>query len=302
MRGEIEKECFDIIVKKIFYTEKGICKDFDGKTYKDVSEKEFKFNWIFYVSDYLHDHSFGLLEEDRIEISEIFRKAKENPQSSEFPDFVFDKGFIEQFKITSSKTTSKGATQIREEKNFKQKVDSETKIIEEEWSKAPSNERVRSKYWDWQQPTHSYEFLVESFKSNWESHIKSLNNYTGNKEIGIFIVEYSEFALFMSEKIIVDWIDGMSAGDLIPEIKHFNYRLSRDKDLLDYVYTFKDKLKYVCFVHIEGVEIIKIESIPYLKKLMPYDYQVSPICVRGVSATHYVNIQNDMEENYNDKT
>ncbi len=291
MRGEIEKECFDIIVKKIFYTEKGICKDFDGKTYKDVSEKEFKNNWDFYVSDYLHDFSFGLLEDDRMEIAEIFRKATENPQSSEFPDFIFDKGYIEHFKITSSKTTNKGAQQIKEEKLFKQKVYSETKQIEEKWNETPSYDRVRSKYWDWQQPTHSYEFLVESFKNNWENHIKSLNNYTGNKEVGVFILDYREFALNMTEKVTCDWIDGMSAGDLLPKKKNFNYRLSRDKDLLDYVYTFKDKLKYVCFIHRQGVEIIKIKSIPYLKKLMPYDYEVSVMYVRGFSAIHNVSMK-----------
>ena len=106
----------------------------------------------------------------------------------------------------------------------------------------------------------------------------------------------------MIEKIAIDGIDGMSCGDLFPTLKECNYRLSRDKKLLDYVYTFKDKLKYVIFVHYQGIEIIKIENIPYFKKLMPYDYEVSAMFVRGFSAIHNISLKNNTEDNKNDET
>ena len=302
MRGEKEKKCLDFIISYIFYKDKNICKDFFGKTYKDVSDKTFKDNWVYYVSDYFHDYSFGLFENDEIEITDIFRKVKENKNSNDFPDFVFDKGFIEHFQITSSKTTNKGAKQIKEEKLFNKEVYAGTKKFIEECNEEPSFNKVRSKYWEFEPPKHSYEYLVESFKNNWENHIKSLNNYAGNKDFGIFVLDYREFALNMIEKIAIDGIDGMSCGDLFPTLKECNYRLSRDKKLLDYVYTFKDKLKYVIFVHYQGIEIIKIENIPYFKKLMPYDYEVSAMFVRGFSAIHNISLKNNTEDNKNDET
>ena len=47
---------------------------------------------------------FGLLENDIEEVINSLKKAKPNEKLSDFPDFIFDNGFIEHFKVTSSKT------------------------------------------------------------------------------------------------------------------------------------------------------------------------------------------------------
>ena len=240
-------------------------------------------NFISQEDDALINNSFGLLENERKEIIEIINESKPNPSSSEFPDFIFNDGFIEHFRVTSSKVTKKGSTHTKKESEFNRKVENETCKLMEEWDKNPSYDEVRSKTWELKNTQHSHEYLVESFKKNWEGHINSLRNYCDknkkNVSTGIFLVDYPEFALSMYEDIYKDWIDGMSFGDMRSPEKFKEYRLSRDKQLLGYIFDFKNLIKYVIFVNINRCEIIKIDKIPYLLNLLPWDYRISPMVV-----------------------
>ena len=126
-----------------------------------------------------------ILENERFEFADIIRTAKPNPSSSEFPDFIFDNGFIEHFQITSSQVTRKGATHARKESDFRRKVDTETEKLKTEWNITPSFDAVRSESWAFQNPAHSHEYLMDSFKQNWESHISSSKRFSDEKSIGI---------------------------------------------------------------------------------------------------------------------
>lgn len=94
------------------------------------------------------------------------------------------------------------------------------------------------------------------------------------------MIEYNESALGMTECVYTDWINGMSQGDMRKQEDFKNYRLSRDKKILNYIYQFKDKIKYVIYVYRDGFEIIRTDNIPYLLKLMPWDYMIYPMIVQ----------------------
>ena len=49
------------------------------------------------------------------------------------------------------------------------------------------------------------------------------------------MIEYTEFALAMTEQVYAKWKDGMSSGDMREEEKFKFYRLSRDKKLLNFI-------------------------------------------------------------------
>lgn len=291
MRGDQELKCLNIIKEAIF------CKDghpmenpFTHKTYLDVSNDEFKKKKIWFVNSDCYNSYFGLLESDRKEFEYIVFSSKPNSNLSLFPDFVFDNGFIEHFQITSSKTNRKGSVHKKEESAFVSKVKSETEKIKQEWNETPSFDEVCSKSWVHTNPVHTYEFLVDSFKNNWEHHLESCKKYTGSKEVGIFMIEYSEVALSMYENVYHDWINGMSKGDMRGQEKFHCYRLSRDKQLLNYIYQFRDNIKYVIFINCERFEVIRLENIPYLLKLMPWDYLIVPMCVNNVASLHNITI------------
>mgnify|MGYP006987514687 CR=1 FL=1 len=291
MRGDQELKCLNILKEAIFCKNGQPMKNpFTHKTYLDVSDDEFKNERTYFVNSDCRKSYFGLLERDRKEFENILRIAKANSNLSKFPDFVFDNGFIEHFQITSSQTNRKGSVHKKEESIFISKVESETEKIMQEWNETPSFDEVRSKSWAHTNPVHTYEFLVKSLKSNWKHHLESCKQYTGSKEIGIFMIEYSEFALAMCENVYHDWIDGMSHGDMREQEEFKEYRLSRDKNFLEYVYQFRDEIKYVIFINQERYEVIRTENIPYLIKLLPWDYIIYPMCVSNMESLYNITI------------
>ena len=82
----------------------------------------------------------------------------------------------------------------------------------------------------------------------------------------------------------------MSSGDMREEEKFKFYRLSRDKKLLNFIYQYKDKIKYVIFVYCNGFEIIRLENIPYLLDLMPWDYYIYPLIAWKVASVGNISV------------
>ena len=217
-------------------------------------------------------------------INDLLNNAKPNKEQSKFPDFIISNGFIEHFQITSSKTTSKGAEHIKKINNFKDEIVEERKKFEEQVNNINLNDSI---HFTMSFPEHKHEFLEKSFKNNWNNHIESYDKYDGEKEKGIFMIEYSDNALEMLENVYSDWINGMSCGDLRKGEHLNNYRLSRDKEILNYIYLYKEKIQYVIFVYGKKCEVIKTESIPYILKLMPWDYVIAPHMGAMVVASTY---------------
>lgn len=211
MRGELEQKCFNTVKGKI-------------------DESAF----------------FAITIEDERIVNNALQSAIPNPRMSEFPDFIFDNGFIEHFQVTSSATTRKGATMERE----KSKIDIEfEKRLEQAIQDLPKNQiTMQTVATDsfWHQ-THSYDNFVKSFKSNFEHHIKSLEKYQGNTTNGIFMIEYNDSALRMSKKYPQDLMTEVSYGDLFVR-ENPTYRLSRDIELLKYINEMCDLVPYVIFV------------------------------------------------------
>ncbi len=293
MRGEQELNCLSLLRKYMFYQNNQPRQDpFTGQTYLDVSDNEFRKLRLRFVNPECKQTYFGLLIEDRVEFENGLRKAQPNPEPSLFPDFVFENGFIEHFQITSSKETRKGATHTREESKLHRAVDDKMS----EWDKTPSFDEVRSECWSMLNPQHNYQFLIQSFQRNWESHYESYQKYTGPKQVGIFMIEYPELALAMRETTYDKWIEYMSNGDMRRAEKFKEYRLSRDKELLKYIYQFKDDIKYVVFKNCRRFEVICTQKIPYLLELLPWDYSIYPLYVTNVSTLYNISVPEEEGE------
>ena len=291
MRGEKERLCFEKIRIALFCKDGKLIPDPDGYSAFDVDDEAFLKETTLYCNSDFNKNYFGLLREDRSEFANIIRTARPNPSESEFPDFIFKNGFIEHFQITSSRVTCKGATHARKISDFQRKIKDETDTLEEKWNKEPCFDKVRSKSWTFQNPEHNHDFLMDSFKRNWEHHFESWKKYSGEKEIGIFLIEYPEIALAMCEAMYEDWISGMSQGDLHEQQSFKDFRLSRDKDLLKYMYKFKDEIKYVIFLNSVRCEVVCTENIPYLLRLMPWDYIIYPLQIFSTSTISCITVE-----------
>lgn len=302
MRGEQEKRCLSFVKNKMFYK---IGQMEQGSviywTDNDVANEELKNSKIWRVDSACYQSYFGLLEQDRNEFENILRKVQENPEASSFPDFIFEDGFIEHFQITSSYEGKKGSVHTKKEREFFSIVEKETKAIENEWKENPCLNQVRSKTWAFTNPEHSYDLLSKSFRKNWEHHLASFRKYMDSiqsKKVAIFMIEYPEYALAMYENIYCDWITGMAQGDMRKPEEFYEYRLSRDKELLEYVYQFKNEIKYVIFVNKNRFEVICTENIPYLIKLLSCDYVICPLyCATHIASVYSISVPTNSKEN-----
>ena len=180
-----------------------------------------------------------------------------------FPDFEFEGGFIEHFQVTSTvENKSEGGSEYkREMARFDARYKKEFAEFKE---KAPCGEaKVFSKYHP--QIDNSHDNLKASFKSNWEKHIESLNsNPKYAEQLSVFMVDYVvPMGLCMCE------FAPEGSGRTSPY-----YRLCWDKDLLEYVQTYKDFVQYIIFVTHNAVEVIPTNQIDKLLEDLPHPFEI----------------------------
>ena len=188
-----------------------------------------------------------------------------NDKPDEFPDFIFASGFIEHFQVTSAKETKKGDKHRISEFIFDKESQKEFEKKKQEflYSK-PFPGTFSSQALEMKSPEYSYDCFVESFKQNFEHHIRSLDKYDGDKTVGIFLIEHTGARITVVR-------NGSNAQI---------YKIEYDKELLSYINCFGDKLRYlICFWgdtqgDLKGemsCEIIEMSKIPELLKNVSQD-------------------------------
>lgn len=227
---------------------------------------------------------FGVPIEEVEQLSAQLAQALPNPQPNEFPDFHIQNGFVEHFQITSSHETSKGAAQQRESNTFRNKVNKEIEQNKESWEQ-DTETNYHEQSWMRDAPPHNHSNLIHSLQKNWQDHIKSFHKYQGNRKTSIFLLDYTDMLLHMSQKVPDNTPDDCQWGDLPKPQRSCIYRLSRDKDALQWIYDNCDDIQYVLFTNHQIAECIKVENIPFLIKWEPHGYH---IC--GGYGGHFISI------------
>lgn len=198
--------------------------------------------------------------EDRQKIACILKNAEPNSAPSEFPDFLFETGFIEQFQITASKETKKGALHRKEQERFYKEAEQRLQAMREELEQAPPANELTYEICKMKAPMYSYEMYEHSFHKNWQHHMDSLEKYTGCREVGVFLISYRG-PLFKT----------MRQGELLGF-----YHLHQDAGMLRYIEQYQDKLSYVVFEDGQNCEVIELEKIPALIEGVPCNIQFEP--------------------------
>ena len=217
----------------------------------------------------------GLTKQDFVTIESLISNVKDNDKSNQtvFPDFISDEGFIEHFRVTSGIAGSNGYKNMKDLKKADRTLDDEAHSLANSLA-GRKGIVAASKMVNVGRTGDSLENLHASLKQAFQNHIQSLELYKGAKHISCFMIE-SDDALFVRPQARTLWNNGNTSlllGDL-EAYKRVKYCLAYDADMLDYLYSFKDEIDYVIFVKSMnmGVEIIKVENIPYLKEIVPFD-------------------------------
>lgn len=192
----------------------------------------------------------------------FLNKATANPESSLFPDFLFDDGFIEHFQVSAANENKKGskhnsAVNVFERESKETFEQAKNKFLQLPPRKNPviGTYDLKVTKHEMACPEYSYESFVKSFKRNFEKHIKSLQKYTGKKSIGIFLIEL------------------VGANLTVIQNNRFRefYRLEFDKELLTYIKQYTDFLKFIIFVSTDSYEILELDQIHKLLNNIPQE-------------------------------
>ena len=277
MRGDAERKCLEAVQRFIFESS-----PFRNETAYTVSEDEFFENYYLYAKP-VEQIFFGMSEDDIVHFENLLRLVKPNSAPSEFPDFTSDRGFVEHFQVSSSEITKRaGALHKKEYAEFQKVANQKERQLMDEMNEHPESGKIETLTQVFTYPRHSYEYFCTSFKKTWEHHAESLDQYGGCKDMAAFMIEYQEHTLHMCEDFSeLKLKEKISYGDLFKGERYSYYRLSRDKNLLNYIYGYKGKIDYVVMVTDDELpEIIKVENIPELLKLNPHGFLIeSTMCM-----------------------
>lgn len=259
-----------------------------NKSYKEVSDNYFLEHSYLFMTNQLHKCMYGFIDTEIPAFLNSIRQATPNPNPNDFPDFLLPDGFIEHFEVTSSECIRHGdAKQKMAEGQLNKQIQKDIqKRIDES-----NGDPILLERFDYDcknlYPRHTYEYFVESFQKNFENHLISLSKYDGIKNKRIFLIDYPDLALTMVEDTYRNVKKGVQIGDLRQQQYVEWYQLSRDKAMLNYLYSLRDKIDVVIFVNGKGiVELIKVENIPELLKMLPWDFIIR--ASDNISIKHHV--------------
>ena len=187
--------------------------------------------------------------------------ASSNPDKNSFPDFLYDGGFIEHFQVTAAIETPKNGSEYRkDEAKFDKACELKLNLFAEELESINPNTMIVKKYSEVYEK-NSYGNFAQSFRRNWEQHIKHLKDYPGNNATGIFLIE--------------------NYGATFKMLKNGNYQdrlyhLSDDKGLLEFIYSFRNNISCVIFCSQQYFEIIDVDTIPDIVQQIPDEISFEP--------------------------
>lgn len=260
--GSIEKECFDFVRKQVI--------------------PKNRFCYVCAVED-----------EELVE--NAFNTAIPNPVWNKFPDFMFNGGFIEHFEVTSSHSNRNGSMMKIEKAELEKEADKNDKALEEEMNITPCYEG-KTIITEKNHSKHTYDNFCFSFKRNWEKHIKRLEKYSGDIDTGVFMIQYNDSALVL-DNVYPDIKLGLYYGDLLEYDEYTGYRLTHDSNMLEYIYGFKEQIKFVVFFnndsyHGKKCEIICVENIPEILKIIKGRYRFHAGTITSVRYTYGISHKN----------
>ena len=176
---------------------------------------------------------------------------------------------------SASKETAKGSTFKQEESRFKIQTKKDCQENQRQWMNEPFRPNtITTIPHELTFDENSYEYFVNSFKRNFEKHVESLKKYDGQKQEGIFLIEQTDAMIFVTGTYPV-----------------VSYSLFFDKDLLEYIYGFKDILQYIVFTDGKYLDLIKISRIPQIIQYLPQEIAFKAGRTSSTTLQVFMNIQ-----------
>ena len=192
-------------------------------------------------------------------LNKVFNKTKPNENETVFPDFVFKKGLVEHFIVTSSKENRHGSSYKKYENKIKKQQKAYFEQKDNEFFNCSHQTNtftcssVNNVFED-----YSYDDFISSFKKHFDDHYSSLIRSKLNDDFVIFLIDYQGGRLCVYENNSFDKF----------------YNISDDRKILCYLKSKHPAINYVLFKSCDAFEIIDLSKIDDLIETSKDDLDV----------------------------
>ena len=209
---------------------------------------------------------------DYLTMKSILNGARQNENHNDFPDFFFNGGIIEHFEVTASDETRKGSQYKIDDAYCQREKDKHFKRLDKEFIESPYHPgTMRTETAEDTHECFSYESFVKSFKRNVEHHLDSLKKTKYTDQLVIFLIEQQ----------------GASLCAYINNIFNRFYRLSEDRNILEYIKETLTDVDYIIFVATDRYEVIDLSKIDVLIQRAKTGLDIRGGRQKNISLKHY---------------
>ena len=186
---------------------------------------------------------------DYLTMESILSSTHQNENHNDFPDFFFNGGMIEHFEVTASDETRKGSQYKIDDAYCQRENDKHFKQLDKDFMESPRHPgTMRTETIEETHECFSYESFIKSFKRNVEHHLDSLKKSEYVNQVVVFLIEQQ----------------GASLGVYINNIFNRFYKLSEDRNILEYIKETLVDVDYVIFIATDRYEVIDLSKIDVL--------------------------------------
>lgn len=244
------------------------------------------------------NYFYGFSAEDVERLAEAFSMLVQNDGTT-FPDFYSSNSCVELFSISSSISDEhKGSVQMRRDGELRARIARDDE-------KAASSSDFKRRTYACTHLQHSYEALTNNLREQVAKHIRSKHACSKTFATSVFVIDLSELDLScMFHPLELVDLDGLRIGDLEPVYADGKtrglYRLSRDRENLEWLAQCVNDVDYIVFCGLNVVEAINLHHVQEITAFLPWrlvaaaNYAVTfasstPLVYEGTASSHEQN-------------
>lgn len=241
------------------------------------------------------NYFYGFSAEDVERLAGALSSLVQNDGTT-FPDFYSSNSCVELFSISSSISDErKGSMQMKQDGELREK------IARDDEKAAILCDFRRRTYWR-AHPEHSYEALTNNLRDQVAKHVGSKRVCGKRFDTSVFVIDLNELDLscMFHPHGFVD-LDGLRIGDLEPVYADGKsqglYRLSRDRENLEWLAQHVNDVDYIVFCSLNVVEAINLHHVREIVAFLPWKLVTAannavtfvsstPLVYEGLASTH----------------
>lgn len=206
---------------------------------------------------------YGISIEEQQQLHVLIDTAQDTDgETTTFPDFIGENGWIEHFQVSSSKCNRKGNENNRKIASINRAIE---KQIEDSINEESLIHPFSSSFCFNKDSLANYH---KSFEDNWEKHYRSYLKEQGrlkDLEVSAFMLDSDDCFLKVAR------FEDMREGIIHRGNTELPFNILYDRTIMEYMLQYASHIKYIIFKNNFLVSVIKVTAIPTILSKINYE-------------------------------